>query len=367
MPHLPSRAAAAGTLATLVAALALPAVAAPTVTVNGSPVNLSPQPIERAGRIFVPLRGVFEHLGATVVYDSGTINATGNGRTISLRVGSNTAAVNGQEQSLDEAPFLVGASTYVPLRFIAQALGAEVNYDGGNQVVAIAMRGGNDYNRNRDNGRNDNPPQTITPEPQRRSAIRFGTIRPENNSVVESNRPTIEGVFADGNADPNTIRIILDQLDVTQYATRSPGGFVYSPPSDLQAEGHRLRVVGKDTSGAPFDLAWTFRSGVDQARNSITDLRPNNGEAVGPNFTVSGRTMPNSLVTIDAGAQTVLGGLVSFGGDHLRIETQADQNGNFSREVHLNTQQGATVTLVVTSTEPRSKSSIGEKRQFAVR
>ena len=121
--------------------LALPASAQYQVAVNGTPVNLNPPPIERAGRVFVPLRGVFEQLGASVVYENGQINATGNGRTVSLRVGSNQAIVNGNPQTLDVAPFLVGASTYVPLRFVSQALGASVNYESSNQLVSITTNG----------------------------------------------------------------------------------------------------------------------------------------------------------------------------------------------------------------------------------
>lgn len=107
------------------------------VTVNGRPATLNPAPIERTGRIFVPLRGVFERLGATVVYEDGVINATGNGRTISLRIGSAQASVDGQSQSLDVPPFIIGASTYVPLRFIAEALGARVDWDNANRIVAL--------------------------------------------------------------------------------------------------------------------------------------------------------------------------------------------------------------------------------------
>src|SRR5580658_10859299 len=70
-----------------------------SVTVNGSPINLNPAPTERAGRVFVPLRGVFENLGATVVYDNGNINATGRGHMISLHVGSQQATVDGQQQT----------------------------------------------------------------------------------------------------------------------------------------------------------------------------------------------------------------------------------------------------------------------------
>src|SRR5208337_5065134 len=110
-------------------ALTVPAYANVSVVVNGTPINFDQPPVERAGRVFVPLRGVFERLGASVVYDNGLINATGNGRNIQLQIGSTTARVNGQTASLDVAPFLVGARTLVPLRFISEALGANVNYD----------------------------------------------------------------------------------------------------------------------------------------------------------------------------------------------------------------------------------------------
>jgi len=111
------------------------------IIVNGQEVTFDQPPIERSGRVFVPLRGVFERLGASVVYDNGLINATGNGRNIQLQIGSTTARVNGQTTSLDVAPFLVGARTLVPLRFISEALGANVNYDGSSQTVTVALAG----------------------------------------------------------------------------------------------------------------------------------------------------------------------------------------------------------------------------------
>ena len=80
-----------------------------TVIVNGQTMNFTQPPIVRAGRVFVPLRGVFEQLGASVVYSNGQINATGNGRTISLTIGSTQATVGGQPETMDVAPFIVGA------------------------------------------------------------------------------------------------------------------------------------------------------------------------------------------------------------------------------------------------------------------
>jgi len=120
---------------------ALPASAQVAVTVNGAEVDFSPPPIIQGGRVFVPLRGVFERLGASVVYDNGQINATGNGRTISLQIGSTQATIDGQPQTLDVAPFIIGASTFVPLRFVSEALGASVDWDNTEHLVSIATAG----------------------------------------------------------------------------------------------------------------------------------------------------------------------------------------------------------------------------------
>ena len=108
-----------------------------TVIVNGQTMSFDQPPIVQAGRVFVPLRGVFERLGASVVYADGLINATGRGRTVSLRIGSTQATVDGQPTTLDVAPFVVGARTLVPLRFVAQSLGASVDWNDGTSTVTI--------------------------------------------------------------------------------------------------------------------------------------------------------------------------------------------------------------------------------------
>src|SRR5207248_10659719 len=112
------------------------------INVNGQTVNFDQPPIERAGRVFVPLRGVFERLGASVVYANGVINAQGNGRSIALHIGPREATVNGQSVAIDDAPFIVGVRTMVPLRFVAQALGSTVNWDNNSRTVYIVGSGG---------------------------------------------------------------------------------------------------------------------------------------------------------------------------------------------------------------------------------
>ena len=137
------RLAAVALAASLLAGFAITPASAQyvSVVVNGSPVTFDQPPVERAGRVFVPLRGVFERLGASVVYANGVINAQGNGRSVHLQIGSTQATVNGQTLAMDVAPFLIGARTLVPLRFVAQSLGAAVNWTQSNNTVYIQGNG----------------------------------------------------------------------------------------------------------------------------------------------------------------------------------------------------------------------------------
>jgi hypothetical protein len=231
-----------------------------SVTLNGAPLNLNPAPLERAGRVFVPLRGVFEQLGASVVYDNGTINAQkGHERSVSLHVGSTQATVDGQPQTLDVAPFIVGASTYVPLRFVSQSLGASVNYDATNRVVALGAGGGPPQGMQQ---QGPPPPQAMQPPPPaEHSHVMLVDLRPARDTAVASRRPTIEANFGDARVNPNSIRVMLDGVNVTDSASRSPRGIVYSPPSDLVSGRHEVRVEGTDMNGMPFNTGWSFVSG----------------------------------------------------------------------------------------------------------
>jgi len=320
------------------------------VTLNGTPLTLTPPPQERAGRIFVPLRGIFESLGASVVYANGEINAQGNGRSVSLHIGSMQASVNGQAQTLDVAPFVVGASTYVPLRFVSQALGAGVNYDATNKIVALSNGGAP-------------APATAAVAGSR---LRLGPIRPGRDADVPTRRPTIEAQFAGLAADPNSLKITLDDLDITPQTSRSPSGFVFSPPSDLQSMRHIVRITGNDTTGAPFDARWSFTSGTSGVQNTLSEVSPRDGAEVGSQFTVSGRSLPGALVVVRVGAAagnptTVAGAVGSIlglgGGANVRNEVTANADGSFSTVVAINAESGTTLQMVVNSTDPRSKAA----------
>jgi Copper amine oxidase N-terminal domain len=351
----------AGT-ALLTVTLATPALAAGSVsvTVNGQPANLNPAPTERAGRVFVPLRGVFEQLGATVVYQGGVINATGRGHTVSLKIGSQQGTVDGQQQTLDVAPFIIGASTYVPLRFVSQALGATVNYDGANRVVAINTNGGG--------GGNPNPPaQTVTPAANNNgngSPVTIGNLLPRSGATIQGNRPTIQATFGNGTVDPNTVHVTFDGRDVTSNAYISDRGITYRPPQALPASDHTVRITGKDTAGASFDRHWSFTSGGGaNATVSITNVSPAAGSTVQNSFTVTGQTTPGASVTVQVGVAQqsatnigqVLGAILGTGGggnQGVQNTVTADANGHFSSGVQLNAPSGSVLGVIISATEP---------------
>jgi hypothetical protein len=257
-------------VATLVAAVAVlapaPSPAPVSVYVGGQPLYLNPGPIERNGRVFVPLRGIFERLGAAVVYSAGTINATKGRTTVSLQIGSTQATVDGQPQYLDVAPFIVGATTYVPLRFVAQSLGANVGYDASTRAVSIQVPHGVPIPV-----RPIPPPNPPPPPPV--SVVRLIAQQPAPGTNVANRFVTISATFSNQVA-PGRVRIWLDGADITSRSGVSRGGFSYAPPAPLGFGSHTVRASGFDAVGSPFDRSWSFNvSGPPPAPVSPIQLR----------------------------------------------------------------------------------------------
>lgn len=114
-----------------------------TIRLNGQPLATSVAPIVRNGSTLVPMRDIFEALGATVVWNPRTqaIKAQKDSTEIWLQIGNRTARVDGDEKLLAQVPILYQRSTLVPLRFVSEALGADVNWNGARRVVRIDTDG----------------------------------------------------------------------------------------------------------------------------------------------------------------------------------------------------------------------------------
>ena len=96
-------------------------------------------PIIKGGRTLVPIRAVTEGFGADVKYTESTHTVTivKNGATISFTVGSNEAIVNGSTVALDTRADIKNGRTYVPLRFVLEALNLDVHWDDKTKTIEI--------------------------------------------------------------------------------------------------------------------------------------------------------------------------------------------------------------------------------------
>ncbi|MCZ8512054.1 beta-propeller domain-containing protein [Paenibacillus filicis] len=110
------------------------------VQLNGSPIRLSVSPQLIGSTLMVPFRELSEALGAEVEWNEGeqSVTATKGDRTLHLAVGSKDADKNGQSVRLDEAPLKTEGRVLVPLRFFSEAFDFNVYWDGLNQTVSIA-------------------------------------------------------------------------------------------------------------------------------------------------------------------------------------------------------------------------------------
>jgi hypothetical protein len=110
------------------------------VEVNGRPVRfVNTEPRYINGRVLVPLRGVFENMGAYVQWhpETRTVTAQKNETDVSLRIGEKWASVDGQTLGMDVPAMIINGSTMVPIRFVSEALGAQVNWNDPSRTVMI--------------------------------------------------------------------------------------------------------------------------------------------------------------------------------------------------------------------------------------
>ena len=109
------------------------------VTLDGRTLTLDVQPVIINNRTMVPLRGIFEELGASVEWNQSTktVTARKDDTVIILKIGDISPTVNGQVVPISQPAVVTRGRTLVPLRFIAESLGVNVRWDSSSQMVII--------------------------------------------------------------------------------------------------------------------------------------------------------------------------------------------------------------------------------------
>lgn len=112
------------------------------MTYNGKKISADVPPYIKDGRTLAPIRVILETLGMAVSWNDATKTATAisGGTVINITIGLNVAMINGQPKKLDVPAEITNGRTFVPVRFFAEALDMNVEWDNYTRTVAITSK-----------------------------------------------------------------------------------------------------------------------------------------------------------------------------------------------------------------------------------
>lgn len=275
------------------ASLAQPGV---QVTIDSRPLMLDQPAVMQDGRVLVPLRGIFEGLGADVLYMPAerSIKATRGQTQVELRLGSRNALINGQTSYLDVPASSIGGRTMVPLRFVSEALGADVDWRSATRTVAITSPSAAPQPPT---GQNPEPPTQETPaarlEIQSVVHSASGALRPGDRlQVVMTGDPGGQAFFD-----------VLGAFENVPMREVRPGRYEGTVTIPNNVEIRRGTVVGRLTGEggqeSQLEASRAISFGAGQANNpgNLGNVTPQ------PNSTVN-QLRPNIRVQFDRPVRT---------------------------------------------------------------
>jgi hypothetical protein len=222
-----------------------------SIDVNRTPVRSDVPPLVVAGHVLLPARAVFEALGAAIDYDARTrqIDVRRGKRFVRVTLDSRNARIGDKTVRLDVAPQIYRGRTMLPLRFVAESLGATVSYRAATHAVRIA-----------------DAEAPLTLQPARPAA--YGPPSVENRHPAPGEYVTgpFPSIYASlethgGPAiDPATVRVFIDGRDVSDEIYRAGDDVAFTPRHELFAGAHEVTVQGADTGGTRFTANWSFQS-----------------------------------------------------------------------------------------------------------
>jgi hypothetical protein len=93
----------------------------------------------KGGELLIPLRSMFEQMGATVSWDPGSKTATVSkaGAEVKVTVGKPEVVINGESRPLDVPPMMYQGNVLVPVRVISEGMGAYVQWVPDRHIVVV--------------------------------------------------------------------------------------------------------------------------------------------------------------------------------------------------------------------------------------
>jgi hypothetical protein len=134
-------------LAMIMTMFAVPVFAADpavSVVIDGQAITFDVPPIIDNGRTLVPLRAIFEKMGATVSWNdtTKTASAVKGEITVVVAIGSASPTINGVVKTIDVPAKIVNSRTLAPMRFVCEAFGGTVSWNATTYVASVVSAGG---------------------------------------------------------------------------------------------------------------------------------------------------------------------------------------------------------------------------------
>ena len=109
-------------------------------SINGESKKMDAKPFIKNDRTLVPLRFIVEAIGGEVNWDNDNrlVTVNSKGKTIVLPIDSKTIKIDGKDVNIDQAAIIKGDRTFVPIRFIAENLDMVVNYINESRIIEIS-------------------------------------------------------------------------------------------------------------------------------------------------------------------------------------------------------------------------------------
>ena len=200
------------------------------VVLNNEQLVFDVQPIIIEGRTLVPFRAIFEALNAKVAWEEsfGLVTATKGNVVIKLQINNNIATINGIDVILDVPAKIVNDRTLVPLRFIGESLGLDVDWDGNVRTVIITGAIGTTFSSTAIPQLDPVSTPTAAPSP---TAIPTPTVtsKPNDNpnGNNQSGNPTSVPTNVPTNNTPNPTATIRPTPTIPQFPTATPTPTIY--------------------------------------------------------------------------------------------------------------------------------------------
>jgi hypothetical protein len=288
------------------------------VVVNGEPVmfeGVGPQQV--GGRVLVPLRGVMEKMGAYVGWEQSTRTVTANksGVDLVLRLGDHHATVNGREVYLDVPAQEMRGSTMVPLRFVGEALGADVTWSPATYTVNITTTVTNGSANQGIDQNQYTPPRNTNP-----GSVSITSFDIDHSGTVRGNEELKMTLIGTPGGDATfSIPGVIQDVQMTET---QPGVYVgtFRVPANSPINLSKASAVARLRLGSTEKLIQSGATlGFDNQAPTITAVTPD------PDTRVT-RARPNISATFDD-----LGG---SGVDPSSVEVRLDDR-NVTRDAQV--------------------------------